>query len=265
MFFFYMPASLIILAFASVVGLKTLTQNNVLSIIITGLFFVLLFFFLGLFLSVTRNTVLRQINEAKILQQQKEIELEILRSQLSPHFLFNTLNNIYGISLLHHEKVPVLLLKLSDLLRYSVYDAKELFVPLKNELAYIKNYIDFEKIRIGDKLELEISYEDVDPSVKIAPLLLIVFIENAFKHSKNTIDQKIYIRIVIKTLANAVLFAIKNSCSTNKKEESIVKKDSGFGLENVIKRLELLYRNEYDLKAEEKDGFYNVMLQLKSR
>ena len=244
----------------------TLSFNQTyLRILFVGLPFTILALALGVMIKLVRTTIKNQLLEAKAAAEQSQGELRFLQNQLSPHFLFNTLNNMYGISLTQHEKIPGLLLKLSDLLRYSVYDAKELFVPLKNELAYIKDYIDFEKIRIGDKLELEVTYEDVDPSVKIAPLLLIVFIENAFKHSKNTTEQKIYVKIILKTWANFILFAVKNSCSANKNEDSIIKKDSGFGLENVRKRLELLYKGEYDLKTEEKDDYYHVMLQIKSK
>jgi LytS/YehU family sensor histidine kinase len=105
-----------------------------------------------------------------------------------------------------------LLLKLSELLRYSVYDAKELFVPLKSEIAYINNYIEFEKIRIGERLHLTTSIEIVlSDDIKIAPMLLIVFIENAFKHSKNTIDKDVYIDIALKTWHKTILFSVKNS------------------------------------------------------
>jgi len=240
------------------------SQQPFLKILVVGFPLTIFGLSLGVMIKLIRTSVKNQLAEAEASAEQSKGELRFLQNQLSPHFLFNTLNNIYGISLTQHEKVPGLLLKLSDLLRYSVYDARELFVPLKNELAYIKDYIDFEKIRIGDKLELDVSCDDINPSLKIAPLLLIVFIENAFKHSKNTTDEKIYIKIIIKTWANSVLFAIKNSCSTNKNVESIVNKDGGFGLENVIKRLDLLYGNNYDLTTEEKDGYYNVMLQLKT-
>jgi len=253
-------------ALVFILAQATLSFNQTfLRILFVGLPLTILGLSLGVIIKLIRTTIKNQLTEAKANMEQSQGELRFLQDQLSPHFLFNTLNNMYGISLTQHEKIPGLLLKLSDLLRYSVYDAKEIFVPLKNELAYIKDYIDFEKIRIGDKLELEVSYEDVDASVKIAPLLLIVFIENAFKHSKNTTGQKIYIKIILKTWASSILFAVKNSCGSNANEDSIIKKDSGFGLENVTKRLELLYKGEYDLKTEEKDGFYNVMLQLKSK
>ena len=241
-------------------------NQNFIRILFIGIPFTTLGLSLGILIKLVRTNIKNQLAAANATAEQSQDELRFLQHQLSPHFLFNTLNNMYGISLTQHEKIPGLLLKLSDLLRYSVYDAKELFVPLKNELAYIKDYIDFEKIRIGDKLELQVSMEDsVDSSIKIAPLLLIVFIENAFKHSKNTTEQRIYIGITLRTWANSILFSVKNSSAGNSNEHSIIKKDSGFGLENVMKRLELLYKDKYDLKTEEKDGYYNVMLQLKAQ
>lgn len=210
------------------------------------------------------GSITNQLQQANITAEQSRSELNLLQSQLSPHFLFNTLNNLYGLSLTQHEKIPTLLLKLSDLLRYSVYDAKELFVPLKSELTYINNYIDFEKIRVGERLVLTTSIEPVITNeIKIAPMLLIVFIENAFKHSKNTIEKEIYIEIVLKRWGDLILFSIKNSHSDIKDENNLLRKDSGLGLVNVMKRLQLLYANEYDLKVENKEGFYSVMLQLK--
>jgi LytS/YehU family sensor histidine kinase len=221
---------------------------------------------LGVLIKVVRQNAQQQLREAQQVAAQSRSELQLLQSQLSPHFLFNTLNNLYGLSITQHEKIPPLLLKLSDLLRYSVYEAKEIFVPLQDELAYINNYIEFEKIRLDERLVLTNSLEKIsNPAIKIAPMLLIVFIENAFKHSKNTPDQEIFIDITLKTWSNFVLFSIKNSCGTATEKTDFLTKNSGFGLDNVKKRLELLYHNEYDLKIEENNGFYQVMLQLKMK
>jgi LytS/YehU family sensor histidine kinase len=241
-------------------------DRTFLRILFIGFPFTVMSLTLGVIIKLVRTSIQNQLVEAKAVAEQSQSELHFLQSQLSPHFLFNTLNNMYGLSLTQHEKIPGLLLKLSDLLRYSVYDAKELYVPLKNEVAYIKDYIDFEKIRIGDKLELNISLEEpINPSVKIAPLLLIVFIENAFKHSKNTTEQKIYISITLKTWANSILFSVTNSSDGNANKNTLLKDNSGFGLENVMKRLELLYKDKHDLKIEDENGHYTVMLQLKSK
>ncbi len=222
--------------------------------------FIVLSVALGMLIKLVRMNE-NALEEAKITATHSQSELKLLQSQISPHFLFNTLNNLYGISLTRHEKIPPLLLKLSELLRYSVYDAKELFVSLKDELAYINNYIDFEKIRIGDRLVINTDIDEVVEGIQIAPMILIIFIENAFKHSKNSTDQNIYIDIELKSWANSILFSIKNSYQEN--EEKGVDKYSGFGLDNVKKRLELLYPGKYDLKTEVKDDFYKVMLQLK--
>lgn len=203
------------------------------------------------------------LKEARLSATHSKSELQLLQSQLSPHFLFNTLNNLYGISITQHEKMPQLLLKLSELLRYSVYEAKELFVPLKDEITYINNYIDFEKIRIGDRLVINVSITEISDEIKIAPMILIVFIENAFKHAKNSTDQNIYIDIELKTWANSVLFSVKNSYQDNF-ESSGPDKYSGFGLENVKKRLELMYPNHYDLKTGITENSYTVMLQIKT-
>jgi sensor histidine kinase YesM len=252
-----------------VVFFAELTRNfNLLflKVLFVVLPFTVLSLALGAAVKLIRTTIKNQLAEAKAVAEQSQSELRFLQSQLSPHFLFNTLNNMYGLSLNHHEKIPGLLLKLSDLLRYSVYDAKELYVPLKNEVAYIKDYIEFEKIRIGDKLELNTFFEEpIDPKITIAPLLLIVFIENAFKHSKNTTQEKIYISITLKTWADSILFSIKNSSNGNSNDSPMLKENSGFGLENVMKRLELLYNGKYDLKTEEENGYYTVLLQLKTK
>jgi LytS/YehU family sensor histidine kinase len=147
-----------------------------------GIPLVVLFLSLGVFLASSRETLRRQMKEAEIADKQNESELELLRSQISPHFLFNTLNNLYGLSITQHEKIPSLIVKLSDLLRYSVYNTKQSFVLLSDELSYIHNYIDLEKIRVGERLVLNMHIEEQTGDIRIAPLLLIVFIENAFKH-----------------------------------------------------------------------------------
>lgn len=241
-------------------------DRHFLQILVVGLPFAVFGLTTGMLIKVLQTRIRKRLGDAEVRAEQSTNELRLLQSQLSPHFLFNTLNNMYGLSLTQHEKVPGLLLKLSDLLRYSVYDAKENLVPLKNELAYIKDYIDFEKIRIGDKLADDIFIEELpDPSIKIAPLLLIVFIENAFKHSKNTTDQKIYISITVKTWAGFILFSVRNSLNRTRAETELLPKDGGFGLENVKKRLELQYHGEHDLSIQQGETFYQVNLKLKAK
>lgn len=218
----------------------------------------------GMLIKLIRTRINGQLQEAQAQAAQSHSELHLLQSQLSPHFLFNTLNNLYGISISQPDKTPTLLLKLADLLRYSVYDAKELFVPLTDELAYINNYIEFEKIRIGGRLDLTTSIESgIGSAIKIAPMLLIVFIENAFKHSKNTVNQPIILDITLKLWSNSILFSVKNSFSPAESKQDELTRSSGLGLVNVKKRLELLYPNTHELTILEEDGFHMVLLQLR--
>ena len=237
--------------------------------IIRSLFWIpiaLIGFLFGVLIKIVRINVNYQLREAQTTAALSKSELQLLQSQLSPHFLFNTLNNLYGLSITQHEKIPPLLLKLADLLRYSVYDTKEVFVPLKDELTYINNYIDFEKIRIGERLMLISTFESLPQSdIKIAPMLLIVFIENAFKHSKNTAEEHIFVEITLKTWADSILFSVKNSFSPPQEGENVIDKHSGFGLASIRKRLQLLYPNEHELIIEEEEGFYQVMLRLKMK
>lgn len=243
-----------------------LTHQQFMYVLFLSLPLFLLSIAAGMFIKILRSKIKKELLQANVYAAHSESELQLLQSQLSPHFLFNTLNNLYGISITQHEKLPPLLLKLSDLLRYSVYDAKEVFVPLKDELAYINNYIDFEKIRIGDRLILKMEMEQLtNADFKIAPMLLIIFVENAFKHSKNTSDQQIFVDIAFKIWGGSLFFSVKNSHSRKAKENALAVDSSGFGLASVQKRLELLYPNEYNLEIEDKDDTYSVMLRLKIR
>lgn len=217
---------------------------------------------LGTFIKLMRIGQ-QQLGHAKADQAQTQSELRLLQSQLSPHFLFNTLNNLYGISITRHQEMPGLLLKLSELLRYSVYEAKEQFVPLRDEIDYINNYLTFEKIRIGERLHLTVDFPASVENILIAPMLLIVFVENAFKHAKNTTDHRIYIDMRLKVWSNFIQFEIRNSHQVQ--EQGAFNKFSGFGLENVKKRLDLLYGSQYDFSINDSAGFYTVMLQLNKK
>ena len=229
-----------------------------------SLIVVILFLFIGISITILYTTFSQQIQNARIADEQKQSELNLLKSQLSPHFLFNTLNNMYGLSITQQKRLPELLLKLSDLLRYSIYDTKQPFVLLADEINYIKNYIDFEKLRIRERLLLSTNMDNVDKvPIKIAPMILIVFIENAFKHSKNTTSDKIEIHINLTVKEKYIWFCIKNTCGAFSNENNIISENSGLGLTNTIKRLKLLYPNEYFLKENKEDGYYKVMLQLK--
>jgi LytS/YehU family sensor histidine kinase len=256
---------IVVLCGAGIGGSLLLTSNGIIAIILTVSFVAVLFFSLGVFFSITRTTILRQLHDAQIIQKQKESELQLLKSQLSPHFLFNVLNNLYGISLRQGDKVSPMLLKLSSLLRYSLYDTNKTFVPLPDELNCIENYIELEKMRIGDRLLLDvhISKQNIDEAV-IPPMLLMTFIENAFKHSKDTSHKKIIIKICFQLVDDLVELTVKNNMSDEIK--SLVQADhSGIGLSVTKKRLDLLYGDKHSLKVFAEDGYYTTCLKIKAK
>ncbi|MCG2616393.1 histidine kinase [Terrimonas sp. NA20] len=223
-------------------------------------------FGIGAVAKMIRANTQRQLSEARNAAAQSKGELQLLQSQLSPHFLFNTLNNLYGLSITQHEKIPPLLLRLSDLLRYSVYEAGETYVPLKMEMEYISNYIEFEKIRMGQRLVLETDLAtSISADIKIAPMLLIVFVENAFKFAGNTSARQCFIDIKMAIENDVIIFKASNSYSSEQDQRKLPGKNSGMGLTNVYKRLELLYPFEHILNINQEPEQYTIMLQLKAR
>ncbi len=227
-------------------------------VVITTLL-VILHLFAGAIIAIIRMLTRQQINESRILQYQAETELNLLTSKLSPHFLFNTLNNLYGLSREEHTKVPELLLKLSNLLSYTLYSSDEPFVKLKEEVDCIQNFIALEKIRIGSRLVLEVNIGTYDPTINIAPMVLIVFVENAFKHAKSAVYGPINIFLKLWTDVDFLHFEIENTMTAQ--SEISEDKPSGIGLATTIKRLDLLYGKAYHLEHGGKDSRYFVKLK----
>lgn len=236
-------------------------KERALNLMLYWLPFIAMSFAIGILIKTIRALAEKELTEARSEAAHNESELKLLQSQLSPHFLFNTLNNLYGLSLKQHEKIPSLLLRLSDLLRYSVYEANEPLTPLSNEIDYLENYIEFEKIRLGERLQLEKDIERPSSNeLQVAPMLLIVFVENAFKHSKNTADNKILVSISLKTWNDQLLFSVKNSYE---RQQTRFDRNSGFGLNSVRKRLALLYPDAHQLEITQDDRWYAISLQVK--
>ncbi|MBO9729434.1 MAG: sensor histidine kinase [Chitinophaga sp.] len=212
---------------------------------------------IGIGLKLVRYTMQQQYAVAT----RRKDDLNMLLNQLSPHFLFNTLNNLYGLSLTQSRRMPGLILQLSDLLRYTVYDARQDYVLLQSEIAYINNYIELATTNIGNRLVLTTDIAPVtDPDIKIAPMLLIVFIENAFKHSQNDDAGKIYIDISLTVTEKRIGFTVKNSYNTQATDT--ITEANGIGLSNTVKRLKLLYSDTYQYHHEKSDGYYTVTLTI---
>lgn len=207
-------------------------------------------------IKLAKNNVVRR-------QQVKEAELQLLKAQLNPHFLFNTLNNLYGMSVLKSDKLPSLMLQLSDLLRYSLYDTKEALVPLQKELDYLDNYIALERIRLEDQTEIMISVQGSTDGLMIAPMLLIVFVENAFKHLETSIDGINNVMIKIEIIDDMLDFRCTNSKNdTIKLEENLESGRSGIGLRNAKKRLLLIYPDRHTLTISSEKKVYSVDLKI---
>ncbi|OQD43126.1 sensor histidine kinase [Croceivirga radicis] len=202
---------------------------------------------------------------AKLEKAQLETELKFLRNQISPHFFFNTLNNIYAQSLDNSKDTPDTILKLSDLMRYLIYDAnKKKYQSLKKELEFLENYIELERIRHTQNLNLVYHVEGNPRDKKIIPLLLINFVENAFKHGANKSIEKVDILIDLIIKEDWLTFKINNTKPTQKFITVSKKDKGGVGLTNVKKRLELRYaENEYDLNITETKTNFQVELNLK--
>ena len=181
---------------------------------------------------------------------------------MNPHFLFNSLNNIYSLSLIKSDKVPDLILKLSDLMRHIIYESKENFIPLEKELEFVNNFIELQRIRTSEKTKINYEIIGKIPSAKLAPLLFEPFIDNAFKHGLPGTENSDFIDIIFNfETSDKLVFKLENYYE----ELFIYKKpNSGIGLKNVKQRLKLLYQpNEYKLDIFKKDHIHHVILELK--
>lgn len=199
-----------------------------------------------------------ELQRVKQLQKiQLRTELNFLKSQIQPHFFFNTLNNLYSLSLEKSDIAPSVILKLSDIMQYVLYDVQEPKVRLFNELKYINNYIDLERLRFGEDIDVTIDIEGEIEDINLPPLLLLPFIENCFKHGEKK-NNVVRINISFKVISDFLEFRVMNNFVT--KEENSLR--HGIGNKNVIRRLELLYKTKFELSTEIIEDTYNVFLKI---
>lgn len=207
----------------------------------------------------TKNLILERDNLA--------LELDFLKSQINPHFLFNTLNSIYTRTVDVDEQASDLVLKLSDLMRYSLYGVNEEKVPLTEELEYIENYLELEKYRHPQALvEISFAMDGEATGLKIAPLLLISFVENAFKHGVNLSRKSSYVYVSAVIEEDVLYFTVQNSLPDRGKSFTVGashKKSGGIGLVNTRKRLNLLYSDRHDLNVRHTADEYEVMIGIR--
>lgn len=190
----------------------------------------------------------------------KESELQFLKSQINPHFLFNNLNNLYAHAIENSPRTPEIILELSAVLRYMLYDCKAEYVSLRKEVEQIGNFMKISELQIEERGIVSLTVDDIDDSYQIAPLLLIVFIENAFKHSTASQTDNISIAVDVQVEEDGVLqFSCVNSYHPQSNIDSL---SSGIGLENVKKRLHLLYPNAHELVINKSEDRFEVVLSL---
>lgn len=204
-----------------------------------------------------------QAEKNELITKNIETELQSLKNQINPHFLFNTLNNLYALTLKKSDLAPEIVLKLSDMMRYMLYECNERTVLLEKEMSYILNYIELEKLRHSNLTEILL---DIDPRIneyRIAPLLLIPFVENSFKHGLQSSLERSYIHIKAEMIADELIFKVHNSKPENSPGLPRPNKQGGVGLANVKKRLELMYPKSYKLTIEDMPYSHKVCLLIK--
>lgn len=199
---------------------------------------------------------------AKIEQQKLEAELTTLKGQLNPHFLFNSLNNIYSLALIKSEKVPDLILTLADLMRHILYNSRENFVDLHKEIEFVDNFVAMQKIRVAMPEQIIYNINGTIPDARIAPLIFEPFIDNAFKHGMPGNQNKDYISILFDfSIPDWLTFTIENYCDTKSQKHT---QNGGIGIPNVKKRLQLLYHpDDYQLLIKHENNIHIVDLRLK--
>ena len=214
---------------------------------------------LGLALCMIREWRMTEQRALKAETEKAHAELSFLKAQINPHFLFNTLNNIYSMVVIKHERAADAVMKLSNIMRYITDDIRTDFVPLESEIGCMEDYIELQRMRLGSKTEIQVDVTGDTGGEQIAPLLLMTFVENAFKYGVSNHEAAlIHIRLdvqdpVIRFYCRNTLFPVPSHAER-----------AGIGISNARRRLEYLYPNRHKLDISTGDGFYTVQLVLQS-
>ncbi len=187
----------------------------------------------------------------------REKELQYLQSQLNPHFFFNTLNNLYGVSLRYPNKTPELILSISELMRYQLESSRKQLVPLEDELQFIRNYVHLERARVRQRCQVNFKKKGHEKDLLITPLILIAFVENAFKYAPSSMSAS-YIKVELEIKGETLHMKIRNTVPDNKQSVS----STGVGLNNVKQRLALAYAKRHTLITSEENNIYSIELIL---
>jgi len=224
-----------------------------------GILIVIFLFLASTLVHLSYRWFLQQNKITKIQNDRLNIELSLLRSQINPHFFFNTLNNLYSLSLEQSSKTSGVILKLSEMMRYAIYECKADQVTIKQEIKYLENYISLQQIRLENRGNIEFSREVENEEAQIAPMLFIVLLENAFKHGIEKMTEGAYVKLDLNVEKQVVVFLIENNYEEGSSEEKGL---PGVGLANIQRRLALIYPDKYQLELTDSQGVFKVVLKI---
>jgi hypothetical protein len=216
----------------------------------------LLVFTVGTCVSVVQRWLETEQNRKETENEKLNTELSFLKSQVNPHFFFNTLNNIYSLAIVKSDKTATAVLKLSSIMRYILAETEQRLVPLQNEIDFIHNYIELQQVRLTNKVRVHFEVSGNTGELLVAPLIFIAFIENAFKYGVSTKEDSV-IDFALHTVANKIQFSARNFIVQS---ENNLQEKTGIGINNVNRRLELLYPEKHQLSYGAKEGYYSVNL-----
>jgi sensor histidine kinase YesM len=239
--------------------LDFLLQNNLQGLQITALISNLGLMFVGIIYELSRHRAEVEKHALEARNRQQEAQLQYLRAQINPHFLFNTLNNIYALAVLRSEQTAPMVLQLSELLRYVIYESQQEKVSLQKEVEQIERFIELFRMRSESPLNITFRYQDLPRERFIEPMMLIPLVENCFKHCDFDTNPEAYVRIRLQIAHRELEFETVNS-----KNDELRQKDKvgGVGLENIRQRLELKYPDRYHMEVDNQEDAFRVRLQL---
>lgn len=204
--------------------------------------------------------IINQLKSVLALKNENaNTELQHLKSQVNPHFFFNTLNNLYGLVGKDQKKAQELILKLSDMMRYSIYEGEREYVTLEEEIEYLKNYMELHQMRYHKTIDLQFQEDIKKEGLQIMPLLFIILLENAFKHGVENLRENAFVHVKLVANENDINFTVTNNFDTTN-----ISEESGIGLKNLKRRLELAYSDKHSLILTQEGGIYKAHLSLKS-
>lgn len=218
----------------------------------------MLVFAIGTCITVMQQWIKTERNKERVETEKLNTELSFLKSQVNPHFFFNTLNNIYSLAIVQSEKTAPAVLKLSSIMRYILTETQNDFVPLENEISFVRNYIDLQLVRLTDKVKVAFTADILSPQIQIAPLLFIPFVENAFKYGISTKENSA-INIELTQKGKEILLFVSNNIVHT---DATIHETTGIGINNVKRRLELLYPDKFKLQVSDDGKFFTVHLSI---